>query len=292
MSLPRPCWVLAGLILACASGTTATTTASPNTTAANTAPVSTTSLPPLPYLIETDSIGGLPVEIHGPEGPSGHPVVVTFHGGGWYGGGPISMTALAGHLASEGFVVFNATYRTASGGFPDSFDDVSCAVRYARSRANEFSVADQSVSVVAHSAGAHLAAVVALAGDVFGSECPVSESTTIDRFVGIAGPYDPSLYALVLAQYFGTRLEVDPEPWKAGSPYTYLGRNLDLQFLLVHGNSDELVPVESSELFYRALIDAGYQARLEILPGASHLDSDDPEVVGELIVGFLTAYPG
>jgi acetyl esterase/lipase len=286
--LRRPTCLLAGLILACGSGADqATTSSAVVTTASNSASPTTTS-PPIRHLIETDSIAGLPIEIYGPPGRSDDPVVVMFHGGGWYGGGPVSMTGLADFLAGKGMVVFNATYRTASGGFPASFNDVSCAIRYANGRANEFSSVAETVSVVAHSAGAHLAAVVALAGDDFGGQCPDSERPTMGHFVGIAGPYDPTLYALLLAQYFGTRLEDDPEPWEAGSPYSYLGRNPGLEFLLAHGESDELVPVESSELFYEALVDAGYRATLEILPRASHLDSDDPDLVGDVIAEFLS----
>jgi acetyl esterase/lipase len=280
--------MLAGLILACGSGADPTTTSSAAVPTASSSASPTISYPSMRHLIETDSIGGLPIEIYGPAGQSEDPVVVMFHGGGWYGGGPVSMTGLADFLADEGMVVFNATYRTASGGFPDSFDDVSCAIRYANKRAREFSSVDETVSVVAHSAGAHLAAVVALAGDEFGGQCPDSEDPPIGRFVGIAGPYDPTLYALLLAQYFGTRLEDDPDPWEAGSPYSYLGQNPDLEFLLAHGESDELVPVQSSELFYEALVNAGYRATLEILPRASHLDSDDPDLVGDVIAEFLS----
>ena len=48
-------------------------------------------------------------------------------------------------------------------------------------------------------------------------------------FVGLSGPYDPTLYSAVLAGYFGTRLEEDPAPWEAGSPYSYLDENPELQ---------------------------------------------------------------
>lgn len=209
------------------------------------------------------------------------------HGGGWFGGSSASMNLLAEHLARKGIVVFNSTYRTSTGGFPESFDDVACAIRYAGSRASEFSATSETVSVVAHSAGAHLAAVAALAGEVFGGDCPIDERVVVGKFVGLSGPYDPSLYALVLAQYFGTRLEDDPTPWERGSPYSYLAGDPNLEALIIHGASDELVGPESSELFYRALVDNGYLATLEILPAATHLDTSNPGFVGELITDFL-----
>ena len=62
-------------------------------------------------------------------------------------------------------VVFNSTYRTSDGGYPDSFDDVACDIRFALSEASYYTTSTGPITVVAHSAGAHLAAVVSLAGD-------------------------------------------------------------------------------------------------------------------------------
>lgn len=287
------CLVGAIFVVACSPSAIPSTTSSTTTAVPTATPITEASVR---HLVESDSVNGLPVEVHGPGEISDQPVVVMLHGGGWYGGSPASMTPLAEYLAGQGIVVFNSTYRTSSGGFPESFDDVACAIRYAGSRASELSSAAETVSVVAHSAGAHLAAVVVLAGDVFGGNCPVDrpvdepedQSVAVSRFVGLSGPYDPTLYALVLAQYFGARLEDDPTPWTQGSPYSYLGGNPDLELLIAHGASDELVRPESSELFYQALVDNGYRATLEILPAATHLDTSGPGFVGELIAGFLS----
>jgi acetyl esterase/lipase len=275
------------LVVACSSttggSTTIETSQAPGTS--GTDPTATTEPE---SRIGIDLVGGLPIEIYGPAGVGEYPVVVMLHGGGWFGGTPASMDPLADYLASAGVVVFNSTYRTSAGGYPESFDDVACDIRYAVSKAPEYTTSTQPLTVVAHSAGAHIGSVVSLAGDLFGRDCDVGDVVRVDRFVGLAGPYDPTIYAGVLAGYFGTRLEDDPAPWEAGSPYSYLAGNPDLRMLIVHGDEDDLVPIQSSELFTEAAADAGLDVIFEELPGANHMDARNPTLVGDLVAGFVT----
>lgn len=263
---------------------------SPTTTTEAPPATSTTEAPTPPEnRIGIDFVAGLPVEVYGPRQPGDFPVVVMLHGGGWFGGSPASMEPLASSLASEGIVVFNATYRTSAGGYPESFDDVACDIRFALSKAGEYTTSIRPLTVVAHSAGAHIGSVVSLAGDVFGRECDLGPGVAVDRFVGLAGPYDPTLYSAVLTGYFGTRLEEDSGPWEAGSPYSYLDDNPSLKILLIHGTEDDLVPIRSSELLAEAALDAGLDVVLEELPGASHMDARNPNLVTDLIVDFVRA---
>ncbi|HKY47960.1 MAG TPA: alpha/beta hydrolase [Acidimicrobiia bacterium] len=262
----------------------------PTTTTEAPPATSTTGAPTPPEnRIGIEFVAGLPVEVYGPRQPGDFPVVVMLHGGGWFGGSPASMEPLASSLASEGIVVFNSTYRTSAGGYPESFDDVACDIRFALSKAGEYTTSIGPLTVVAHSAGAHIGSVVSLAGDVFGQECDVGPGVAVGRFVGLAGPYDPTLYSAVLTGYFGTRFEEDSGPWEAGSPYTYLDDNPLLEILLIHGTEDDLVPIRSSELLAEAATDAGLDVVLEELPGATHMDARNPNLVTDLIVDFVKA---
>ncbi|MGH8959579.1 MAG: alpha/beta hydrolase [Acidimicrobiia bacterium] len=280
----RAWWLALSLLWACSGEADPTTT-----TIRLSAPVATTTTAVESEFVRlVDSVGDLPVTVYGPESIGPYPLVVLFHGGSWFGGTPISTAPLAAYLASRNVVVFNATYRTQTGGFPESFDDVACAVRYARANAPAYSSADQSLVIAGHSAGAHLASVVALAGDEFGNACPVAGSATVDRFIGLAGPYDPTLYRQVLPAFFGTRFESDPGPWEAGSAYSYLGDNSGIEILLMHGGADELVPISSTRLFADALAEAGYEVELAEVAGAPHQALRDPNVVGEAVVEFLS----
>jgi acetyl esterase/lipase len=274
------------IVVACSSNsdlTTTTTTELPVTS--NTESATTTPAPE--NRIGVDLVAGLPVEIYGPREPGDFPLVVMVHGGGWFGGSPASMEPLARSLASADIVVFNSTYRTSAGGYPESFDDVACDIRFALSKAPEYTTSTRPLTVVAHSAGAHIGSVVSLAGNIFGQDCDVGAEVVVDRFVGLAGPYDPTLYSAVLTGYFGTRLEEDSAPWEAGSPYSYLDDNPDLRMLLIHGTEDDLVPIRSSELLAEAAADAGLEVALEELPGATHMEARSPNLVTDLIADFV-----
>lgn len=279
----RAWWLVLLLLWACSGQADPTTTTITVTTSG-----ASTTLAKSEFVRRIDSIGDLPVTVYGPEPVGPYPVVVLFHGGGWFGGAPSSTAPLAEFLATEGIVVFNSTYRTQTGGYPESFDDVACAVRYARTNAATYTSADGPVILAGHSAGAHLASVVALAGDAFGDDCPVEETATVDRFIGLAGPYDPTLYRQVLPAFFGTRFENDPDPWEAGSPYSYLGDNSGLEILLMHGGADELVPISSTRLFANALADDGYEVEMAEVAGAHHQDLRDSNVVGDAVVRFVS----
>jgi acetyl esterase/lipase len=273
------------IVVACSANggpTTTATSAAPPTSDTQTA---TTATPA--NRIGIDLVAGLPIAIYGPGNPGDYPVVVMLHGGGWFGGNPASMEPLASSLASAGIVVFNSTYRTSAGGYPESFDDVACDIRFALSKAPEYTTSTRPLTVVAHSAGAHIGAVVSLAGDLFGQDCDLGADVVVDRFVGLAGPYDPTLYSAVLTGYFGTRLEEDSAPWEAGSPYSYLDNNPSLKVLLIHGTDDDLVPIRSSQLLAEAAADAGLDVALEELAGATHMDARNPNLVTDLIVQFV-----
>ena len=99
----------------------------------------------------------LTLDVLAPETPGNYPVVVVFHGGGWVGGNPDDMAPpLAEAIAEAGAVVFNAPYRLAlrGGGYPMTFEDAACAVRFARYFASGFGGDPGFVTVVGYSAGA------------------------------------------------------------------------------------------------------------------------------------------
>ena len=133
---------------------------------------STSASPATTYLSDAD------LDIRVPEGEGPFPAVVLVHGGGWVGGSPELMGGLARFLADAGYLTVNTAYTLSNGiaGFPVAVDDVACAVRNAADHPDS----DGTVTVVGHSAGAHLAALVALDTDVYGTECALAEPVIPD----------------------------------------------------------------------------------------------------------------
>ncbi len=275
--------------------TTTTTSLPPTTTGPGTTTPATAASTSLPATTSPQSSGryrgavgfgtGLTADVFAPTDPGPYPVAVLVHGGGWVAGDRRSMWPLADALAGRGFVAYAVEYRTlARGGrFPETVDDVACAVRLARRDASRMTTTPDRVVLVGHSAGAHLSALVAYGGDEFGTTCPDSGPQDVIGFVGLAGPYDTDRLELVLGPFFGTRLVDDPAPWRRGNPFTYVRSGLDVPSLLIHGEADPVVPPLFTEELAAALEEVGTPVELRLLEGVDHSEVIDPDVVGDLI---------
>ena len=231
------------------------------------------------------------IDVHAPEQVGPWPVVVTVHGGGWFGGNRASMGPLADGLAGRKVVAFNTGYTTISrgGSFPGMVDDVACAIQHARAAASEFTTTPQRVAVVGHSAGAHLASLVAYAPTEFGRACPDGPMQGPDGFVGLAGPYDISNLDFLLEPMFGGTPDQVPELWASGNPYTWITDSPDIPTLLIHGEEDRVAPVDFSADLELALLDAGRSVRLEILFERGHADANAPGLVAGRIARFAAS---
>lgn len=294
------------------AGPTTVTSEPPTTTTPTTAPVDEpdTVAPPsteapnpvseearYDHFVRTDTITlGRPpterqieIDIHAPDELGPWPVVVTVHGGGWFGGNRTSMGLLADGLADRKVVVFNTGYSTISRGgtFPGMVDDVACAVQHARIHASEFTSTPQLVTVVGHSAGAHLASLVAYAPAEFGRACPEGPMQGPDALVGLAGPYDITALDFLLTPMFGASIEDAPDLWTAANPYTWIPDSPDIPTLLLHGEDDQIAPIAFSEDLDAALREAGRDVRFEVLFERGHAEANAPQVVADRITRFL-----
>ena len=114
--------------------------------------------------------GPLPIRIYGPDrlsssaaGP-GAAAVMFFHGGGWVLGGLDSHDALCRELARQaGMVIVAVDYRLApEHPYPAGLDDCTAATRWVASHAAELGAGGSGLALVGESAGASLAAGVAV----------------------------------------------------------------------------------------------------------------------------------
>ena len=289
---------------------TTTTSVAPTTASTTTAPTTTsttsTSTPaPTPTTLQADGTvliteevpftSKLSLDVFSPTRPGTFPVVVMFHGGGWVGGNADEIAPLATALAAGGAVVFNAPYRLAlrGGGYPMTFEDASCAVRFAREHGPLYGGDPALVTVVGYSAGAHIGAVTALAGDSFDGDCSVESGSALpEAFVGVAGPYDSDVFDPLLSVFFGTDRAQDPAPWTDGNPYTHIGANPNLIIRLIQGELDLFVPFGFATAFNDALDEAGYDVALTLLENGDHGSVVDPLADGAEVVATVLALSG
>lgn len=96
------------------------------------------------------------------------PAIVIIHGGGWNAGSkqdPVYRDLLIDY-ALQGYVTVSVNYRLLQEAhFPACIQDVKCAVRWLKAHAKELRVDPERIGCTGHSAGAHLALMVAVSAD-------------------------------------------------------------------------------------------------------------------------------
>lgn len=203
------------------------------------------------------------------------PAVVLVRGGAFQYGDKGEFARQAIDLAAEGYVAVEPQYRLAPAAqFPAPVVDVKAAIEWLRTEGDRFGADPQRVSLVGHSAGANLVAMVGVTQDdpAFEPEAYPGVSSAVDRVVGYAGLYDfPALDRQrdrstedrADVAYLGAPSDEVPDRAELASPSTHADTGA-APTLLVHGTDDEVVPPAQSELFYE-LLDPVTTAELELL---------------------------
>jgi acetyl esterase/lipase len=216
-------------------------------------------------------------------------VVMLVPGGGWHTADRTGLGPLAARLAKAGIVAVNITYRAAADGvrFPSPVEDIVCAAAFARQQAATAVGHEVRLVVLGHSAGGHLAALVALSVNRFRSDCPYP-STAVDGFVGVAGPYDVRAVADVAVALFGVPPDADADAWHDGDLFNWVARApRGLRVLLLHGDADTLVASDQSRAFAADLTRGGVAVRFHLVNGADHATIFQPSVIGSTVIAWV-----
>lgn len=203
------------------------------------------------------------LDIYSPiDAESATPVVVFFYGGGWRSGAKESYEFVASALTEAGLTVVIPDYRLFPDvTFPTFVEDGAKAYAWVISNIERFGGRPEQTFVMGHSAGAHIAASIALDGRYLERENLTTDS--IRGFIGLSGPYD----FLPLSGYLE---DVFPEPQRTQSqPIEFVSRSAP-PTLLIHGEEDDTVRIENSESLARKLRESGVDVRLKTYEGVGH----------------------
>lgn len=153
-----------------------------------------------------------PDHVATPAASHGRPVVVFFYGGSWQNGNRGDYLFAGEALASRGFVAVLPDYRTwPDAPFPAFMDDAAAAVRWARDHAAEFDGDPSRIFLMGHSAGAHIAVLLATDGHYLGAQ--QMSKRDLCGVIGLAGPYDfLPLTDPVLKEVFPSSLRAASQP--------------------------------------------------------------------------------
>ena len=261
------------------------------------------------------------MDVHYPAEPNGHGVLF-IRGSGFHA--PLGLDAQPlkaprdermASLVDAGYTVFAINHRAAPRfRYPAAHQDAIRAMRFVRHHAQDFGIDADRIGAVGSSSGGTLA----LALGVMDQFPPGADASAVGQtsgkaqaVVALAPPTDLALMINswegavdLVASYMGapvysdtgedgieTELERD---YRMASPISHVDRD-DAPCLLIHGDSDLVVPYAQSEAFADAMQDAGGTVRLLRVPGGGHRlppRADDPEAMQLLdaMIDWLDLY--
>ncbi|MCW4039743.1 MAG: alpha/beta hydrolase [Candidatus Bathyarchaeota archaeon] len=212
------------------------------------------------------------------------PAIIFVHGGGWYRGdhkGPQNYP-----FAAAGYFTVNIEYRLSREAiFPAQIHDCKAAIRWLRANAEEYYINPDLIGIWGLSAGGHLASLLGTSGDVPDLEGNGGSEGFSSRVQAVVDWYGPS----DLSKMGGTHDEPDsPECRVVGgllaerkeivqmvNPITYVTSD-DPTFLMIHGEKDQIVPFNQSELLYQALKEAEVDVTLIKVTNGDHYFIPNP----------------
>ncbi|WP_245158166.1 MULTISPECIES: alpha/beta hydrolase [unclassified Brevundimonas] len=205
------------------------------------------------------------MDVYAPTDARDLAVVVFFYGGGWDSGSREVYGWAAQALAARGFVVFLPDYRVVPQvHFPAFVEDAAAATASAADLAAGLGGDPSRLAVAGHSAGAHLAMMIALDRRYMQA---AGRPDLIKAAVGLAGPYEFLPLAVPASiNAFGRA----PDPTLT-QPVTFARRDAP-PLWLGHGTADTVVHDEDTVILNDRMRAVGGRSEAKLYPGLDHAD--------------------
>ena len=212
----------------------------------------------IPYAVITGVDPNLlSLDVYAPAGSKDLPVVLMIHGGGWSAGdkaNPDMGSDKATYFTAHGYVYVSINYRLSPAvQHPAHVEDVASAVSWILDNIADYGGDPARLTLIGHSAGAHLAALVAT-----DERYLASHGHTLSELSGVilldgAGYdiplvlnefYPPGKLTEMYTDAFGT----DPVAWADASPVNHVATGKGIPPFLILHTSREAAVDESDEL--------------------------------------------
>lgn len=205
------------------------------------------------------------LDVYVPRGAKDAPVVVFFYGGSWQSGDKEFYGFVGNALAARGFVTIIPDYRVyPEVVFPGFLEDAAHAVRWARDNASRLGGDRRRIVLFGHSAGAHIASMLALDGRWL-RDAGLDTGSDIAGLIGLSGPYDfLPLTGEKLIKIFGGRDRAETQPINFVTPQAPTA-------FFASGDADTVVSPRNSEMLAAKLTSAGVDAKIAIYAKRGHI---------------------
>ena len=207
------------------------------------------------------------------EGKSPFPVIIAFHGGGFYEGNK-SIEHIASGLPglNHGYAVVTVDYRlSGEAKFPAAINDVKAAIRFIKVNAAQYNLNPNKIALWGTSAGGNLAALAGTTGGT--NKCydtSLGNANVSDNVTAVVDWYGPTNFCVIdkqfkesgireqiqgvqiygtegsfLSKYLGQNISTVPDLCKQSDPTTYITSKCP-PFLIQHGTLDSMIPTQQS----------------------------------------------
>jgi acetyl esterase/lipase len=228
------------------------------------------------------------LDIYEPKGLSNAPVLIFIHGGGWTSGDKNLYPYLGRAFASQGFTTAIINYRlTPEVMHPGHIEDVARAFAWVYRNIAQYGGNAKEIFVTGHSAGGHLAALLALDGRYLQAEGLSTD--LIKGVMPISGVYD-----LNAIPGFDSVFTSDPAKRGDASPVAHVG-DKEPPFLIIYGQFDyPTADFQAKELF-NLLQQHQNEAKLLEIPLKDHITiitsiGQPGDLTTEAIVNFMNEH--
>jgi acetyl esterase/lipase len=205
------------------------------------------------------------LDVYRPRAATASPVIVFFYGGSWQSGRKETYLFVAATLARHGYVTIVPDYRVYPEiRYPGFLEDGALAVRWAKDNAAHSGGDPEKLFVMGHSAGAYIAAMLALDARWL-QNVNLAPNRNIAGLIGISGPYDfLPLRDDTLKAIFGGANEPATQPLSHVSPGAPPA-------LLLTGAHDRAVDPGNASRLAARLRAVGDDAIVKAYPWVGHL---------------------
>ena len=234
---------------------------------------------------------GHKLDLYVPGGGGRYPVVIWTAGSAWTADtGKNRAGILAAQLNPAGYAVAGVSVRSSSQvTFPGQLHDIKAAIRWLRANAAKYNLDPKHIAIVGDSSGGWTSAMAAVTGDAPEMEGSVGTTGVSSAVQAAVAFYPPTNFLTMDAwalrkcdpqnchdeesspesRLVGCAIQSCPEKVKSASPLSYITA-ADPPIMILHGNSDQLVPHNRGEQLYMALNKACREAVFISLPKAPH----------------------
>ena len=212
--------------------------------------------------------GNLPrqkLDLYRPRAPDDDAaIIIFFYGGGWDSGQRTDYEFVGRKLAAKGYFVVIPDYRLYPDVvFPEFVNDGAMATAYILERVREITGHDADVFLMGHSAGAHIAMLVAMDDRYLARNGHLTDR--LAGIIGLAGPYDfLPIESARLQKIFPTS-----QAQRASQPIHFVDSN-DPPVFLGHGDQDRRVWLKNSVNMAATIKQQGNAVTFKVYPGLSH----------------------